>query len=66
MSGVDGLDLLALERFFQEHVAGFLGHLTAELLAGGRSNLTYRLTEAQASTPSATRWPPSPPPAYAH
>jgi aminoglycoside phosphotransferase (APT) family kinase protein len=39
------LDLPALERFFHEHVAGFRGHLTAELLAGGRSNLTYRLTD---------------------
>ncbi|MEV0431023.1 phosphotransferase family protein [Micromonospora sp. NPDC050495] len=42
---VDGLDLPALERFFTGHVPGFGGPLTAELLQGGRSNLTYRLTD---------------------
>jgi aminoglycoside phosphotransferase (APT) family kinase protein len=42
---IDGLDLPALERFFAEHVSGFRGGLTAGLVPGGRSNLTYRLTD---------------------
>lgn len=42
---VDGLDLPALNRFFAEQVPDFRGRLTAELLQGGRSNLTYRLTD---------------------
>ncbi|MGA4541868.1 phosphotransferase family protein [Uniformispora flossi] len=48
MSGavtVDGLDLPALERFFADHVPEFDGGLRAELMHGGRSNLTYRLTD---------------------
>ncbi|WP_411088908.1 phosphotransferase family protein [Streptomyces sp. 061-3] len=47
---VDGLDLPALERFFGEHVPGFRGGLSAELLQGGRSNLTYLVTDGR------TRW----------
>ena len=42
---LDGLDLPALERFFTERVPGFGGRLTAELVQGGRSNLTYRLSD---------------------
>ncbi|SEF67303.1 Predicted kinase, aminoglycoside phosphotransferase (APT) family [Thermomonospora echinospora] len=42
---LDGLDLPALERFFAERVPGFGGRLTAELMQGGRSNLTYRLSD---------------------
>ena len=42
---VDGLDLPALERFFIDQVPGFRGGLTAEPVSGGRSNLTYRLTD---------------------
>ncbi|CUU56923.1 Predicted kinase, aminoglycoside phosphotransferase (APT) family [Parafrankia irregularis] len=44
---IEGLDLPALERFFAERVPGFTGELTATLLAGGRSNLTYLLTDGQ-------------------
>jgi aminoglycoside phosphotransferase (APT) family kinase protein len=43
----EGLDLPALERFFTSHVPGFTGGLRAELVAGGRSNLTYRLTDGR-------------------
>ena len=46
-SGLDGLDMRSLERFFTGHVPGFAGRLTAELLQGGRSNLTYLLTDGQ-------------------
>jgi len=43
---VDGLDLPALEEFFARAVPGFRGQLTAEMLHGGRSNLTYVLSDA--------------------
>ncbi|MGI5467139.1 phosphotransferase family protein [Streptomyces sp. CA-132043] len=49
MSTLEGLDLGALTRFFAEHVPGFRGELHAELVQGGRSNLTYRLTDGQGS-----------------
>lgn len=45
-----GLDLPALEAFFAARVPGFAGRLSAELIAGGRSNLTYLLTDGT------TRW----------
>jgi hypothetical protein len=41
----EGLDTPALKRYFAAHVGGFRGRLHAELLHGGRSNLTYRLTD---------------------
>ena len=44
-STLDGLDIPALERFFARHVPGFAGGLTAALLQGGRSNLTFVLTD---------------------
>lgn len=37
---VPGLDLDALASYFSEHIGG-TGALTAEVIAGGRSNLTY-------------------------
>jgi aminoglycoside phosphotransferase (APT) family kinase protein len=46
----EGLDLPALTGFFAEHVPGFAGGLTAELITGGRSNLTYLLADGR------TRW----------
>lgn len=46
---LDGLDLSALERFFTANVPGFQGRLTAELMHGGRSNLTYRVTDGRTS-----------------
>jgi aminoglycoside phosphotransferase (APT) family kinase protein len=46
-SGVNGrvLDLRALEAYLAQHVPEFSGKLQAELSHGGRSNLTYRLTD---------------------
>ena len=42
----EGVDLARLRPFFAEHVAGASDlPLTAELIAGGRSNLTYSLTD---------------------
>ncbi|MFJ9180641.1 phosphotransferase family protein [Streptomyces sp. NPDC102360] len=49
MKTLEGLGLGALTRFFAEHVPGFRGELHAELVQGGRSNLTYRLTDGQGS-----------------
>ncbi|QIZ01076.1 phosphotransferase family protein [Streptomyces sp. S1D4-11] len=45
----DGLDPAALTKFFDDRVAGFRGGLSAELMQGGRSNLTYRLTDGHTS-----------------
>jgi len=42
---VEGIDLPALERHFAEHVPGFTGRLSGRLMSGGRSNLTYQLTD---------------------
>jgi hypothetical protein len=44
---LDGLDLPAVERFFASHVPRFTGRLSAELLQGGRSNLTFVLTDGR-------------------
>ncbi|MBC3191871.1 phosphotransferase family protein [Pseudonocardia sp. C8] len=43
----DGLDLTALDRFLRVHVDGYRGGVTAELVSGGRSNLTYRVTDGE-------------------
>ncbi|MGW5573498.1 phosphotransferase family protein [Nocardia thailandica] len=40
-----GLDLPALQRFFDERVPDCAGPLTARLFDGGKSNLTYHLTD---------------------
>lgn len=45
---VEGLDLPALERFLGDG-PGLAGPLRAELLHGGRSNLTYRLTDGRST-----------------
>ncbi|MEV6340486.1 phosphotransferase family protein [Nocardia vinacea] len=42
-----GLNLPALQQFFQSHVPEVSGRLTATLIQGGRSNLTYRLTDGK-------------------
>ncbi|MGI5143094.1 MULTISPECIES: phosphotransferase family protein [unclassified Streptomyces] len=44
-AGPEGLDVAALHRFFESTVEGTAGPLHAELLHGGRSNLTYRVTD---------------------
>lgn len=44
-AAVEGLDLDALDRFLADRVPGYAGGLRAELVSGGRSNLTYRLTD---------------------
>lgn len=48
-SSPDGLDLDALDGFLAARVPGYAGGLRAEPLAGGRSNLTYRLTDGRSS-----------------
>ncbi|CAM3591983.1 phosphotransferase family protein [Smaragdicoccus niigatensis] len=40
---IAGLDLVALQRFFETNVPDLAGPLEASLMAGGKSNLTYRL-----------------------
>ncbi|ALC27015.1 MULTISPECIES: phosphotransferase family protein [Streptomyces] len=44
-----GLDLKALSAWFQAHVPGAESPLTATLLEGGRSNLTYRVQDSRTS-----------------
>ncbi|MGC9538908.1 phosphotransferase family protein [Streptomyces sp. UG1] len=44
-----GLDLGALGRWFAQHVGTCQGELTATMLHGGRSNLTYHVTDGRAS-----------------
>jgi len=44
----EGVDLESLRGFFTDHVAGADGRgLSAELIAGGRSNLTYGITDGE-------------------
>jgi aminoglycoside phosphotransferase (APT) family kinase protein len=44
--GPEGVDLASLRTFFTDHVEGADGRpLSAELIAGGRSNLTYRISD---------------------
>jgi aminoglycoside phosphotransferase (APT) family kinase protein len=46
--GPEGVDLESLRGFFADHVAGADGRpLSAELIAGGRSNLTYAITDGE-------------------
>lgn len=40
-----GLDLDALHRYLAAHLPEYGGRLDAQLLAGGKSNLTYKLTD---------------------
>jgi aminoglycoside phosphotransferase (APT) family kinase protein len=45
--GPEGVDLESLRGFFVGHVGAGGKPLTAELIAGGRSNLTYRITDGE-------------------
>jgi len=46
--GPEGVDLESLRGFFADRVAGADGRaLSAELIAGGRSNLTYGITDGE-------------------
>jgi aminoglycoside phosphotransferase (APT) family kinase protein len=44
-TAVIGIDGPALQRYFEHHVPQCAGPLRVELLHGGRSNLTYRVTD---------------------
>ncbi|MEU9289936.1 phosphotransferase family protein [Streptomyces sp. NPDC048275] len=44
-SAVVGVDVTALHRYFERHVPECAGPLRVELLHGGRSNLTYEVTD---------------------
>ncbi len=48
-AGVEGLDLAALDRWFTANVDGYAGGLAAEPVSGGRSNMTYRLTDGRSA-----------------
>ncbi|MFF1691048.1 MULTISPECIES: phosphotransferase family protein [unclassified Streptomyces] len=44
-AGVIGIDVPALQRYFEHHVPEFKGELQVGLLQGGRSNLTYDIND---------------------
>jgi aminoglycoside phosphotransferase (APT) family kinase protein len=44
-----GIDVAGVTRWFQEHAPVVTAPLTFDLIAGGRSNLTYRVTDAAGS-----------------
>ena len=54
---VEGIDAEAVTAWFEDHVAGVEAPLRFDLIAGGRSNLTYRVTDA-AGRAYALRRPP--------
>jgi aminoglycoside phosphotransferase (APT) family kinase protein len=56
VTGPPGLDLGALDAYFAAHVPDCRGALRATVVAGGRSNLTYRVTDG--NTTWAVRRPP--------
>jgi len=43
---MDGIDVPKVTTWFEQHIAGATGPLQFELIAGGRSNLTFRVTDA--------------------
>lgn len=45
-ASVQGVDVGRVSRWLEEHVDGALAPFTFEVIAGGRSNLTYRVTGA--------------------
>jgi aminoglycoside phosphotransferase (APT) family kinase protein len=54
---VEGIDLVRVSEWFEKNVKGVSGPLDFSLVAGGRSNLTYRVTDA-AGNAWALRRPP--------
>jgi aminoglycoside phosphotransferase (APT) family kinase protein len=57
-SALPGIDAGQVGRWLAEHVDGLIGPVEFRLVSGGRSNLTYRLTDA-AGTTYALRRPPT-------
>ena len=47
MAGVQGIDHDAVTRWYEDHVPGTKPPLSFDLIAGGHSNLTYRVTDAE-------------------
>ena len=43
---MDGIDVPKVTAWFEEHIDGAKGPLEFELIAGGRSNLTFKVTDA--------------------
>ena len=49
-SALPGIDAGRVRRWLAGHVDGLTGPVEFELVSGGRSNLTYRLTDAAGAT----------------
>ena len=54
---MDGIDVPRVTAWFEEHIEGAQGPLQFELIAGGRSNLTFKATDGN-GTPYVLRRPP--------
>ena len=50
MEPIEGIDVAAVTAWFEANVQGAEGPLRFELIAGGRSNLTYRVHGADGSS----------------
>jgi aminoglycoside phosphotransferase (APT) family kinase protein len=57
MTAVEGIDTGPVTDWFEANIAGSKRPLAFELIAGGRSNLTFRVTDA-GGTPTVLRRPP--------
>jgi len=59
MQSIEGIDAAGVTRWFEEHVPGTKPPLAFELIAGGRSNLTFKVTDsAEPANTYALRRPP--------
>src|SRR5439155_13414705 len=50
MTAIEGIDVDAVTRWYEANVDGVTPPLTFTLVAGGRSNLTYKVTDAAGET----------------
>src|SRR5262249_19754280 len=57
-SALPGIEAERVRRWLAEHIDGLVGMVEFELVSGGRSNLTYRITDA-AGAAYALRRPPT-------
>ena len=55
MTDLPGLDLTALSAWWPDHVGPLSGDLSATLIAGGKSNLTYRVSDPSTGSGQAAR-----------
>ena len=49
-SALPGIEAERVRRWLAEHIDGLVGRVEFGLVSGGRSNLTYQLTDAAGAT----------------